>query len=130
VAGAVGEGLASKFAAHRKIASKLPNPTDILTGKVTELEIKEVSAMYSLTISMCYEMKDIVDNKRMKSKEIDGMFDNFLSYITKNFETELVILGAKIAMQTYKLDFDATRLKNFNEFHKKFGKYIIAANQN
>lgn len=129
VAGAVGEGLAAKFAAHRKISAKLPNPTDILTGKVTDLEIKEVSAMYSLTISMCYEMKDIVDNKRMKSKEIDQMFDNFLAYIMKNFETELVILGAKIAIQTYKLDFDGTRLKHFDEFHKKFGKYILAANK-
>jgi hypothetical protein len=129
VAGAVGEGLAAKFAAHRKIASKLPNPTDILTGKVTELDVKEVSAMYSLTVSMCYEMKDIVDNKRMKSKEIDAMFDHFLAYIMKNFEIELGILGTKIAIQTYKLDFDGTRLKHFTEFHKKFGKYIIAANK-
>jgi hypothetical protein len=129
VAGAVGEGLAAKFAAHRKIASKLPNPTDILTGKVTELDVKEVSAMYSLTVSMCYEMKDIVDNKRMKSKEIDAMYDNFLAYVMKNFEIELGILGTKIAIQTYKLDFDGTRLKHFTEFHKKFGKYIIAANQ-
>jgi hypothetical protein len=48
----------------------------------------------------------------------------------KNFETELVILGSKIAIQTYKLDFDGTRLKHFEEFHKKFGKYIIAANKN
>ena len=128
IAGAVGEGLAAKFAAHRKIAAKLPNPTDILTGKVTELETKEVSAMYSLTISMCYEMKDIVDNKRMTPKEIDQMYDNFLSYTMKNFETELVILGSKIAIQTYKLDFEATRLKHFDEFHKKFGKLVIAAN--
>jgi hypothetical protein len=130
VAGAVGEGLAAKFVAHRNIAAKLPNPTDILTGKVTDLQVKEVSAMYSLVISMCYEMKDIVDNKRMKSKEIDQMFDYFLAYIMKNFETELVILGAKIALQTYKLDFDSARLSHFDEFHKKFGKYIIAANKN
>jgi hypothetical protein len=130
IAGAVGEGLAAKFVAHRNIAAKLPNPTDILTGKVTDLQVKEVSAMYSLVISMCYEMKDIVDNKRMKSKEIDQMFDHFLAYIMKNFETELVILGSKIAIQTYKLDFDGTRLKHFEEFHKKFGKYIIAANKN
>ena len=129
VAGAVGEGLAAKFAGHRRIAAKLPNPTDILTGKVTDLDVKEVSAMYSLTVSMCYEMKDIVDNKRMKSKEIDAMFDHFLAYVMKNFETELGILGTKIAIQTYKLDFDGTRLKHFTEFHKKFGKYIIAANK-
>jgi hypothetical protein len=36
VAGAVGEGLAVKFMAHRKVASSMPNPTDILLGKVKE----------------------------------------------------------------------------------------------
>ena len=34
IAGTVGEGLAVKFMAHRKVASKMPNPTDILSGKV------------------------------------------------------------------------------------------------
>jgi len=52
IAGTVGEGLAVKFMAHRKISSRLPQPEDILAGKVHGLEIKEVSAMYSLVISM------------------------------------------------------------------------------
>ena len=46
IAGTVGEGLAVKFMAHRKIAGRMPNPADILAGKVKELEVKEVSAMY------------------------------------------------------------------------------------
>ena len=69
VAGAVGEGLAVKFMAHRKVAGKMPEPSDILSGKVKELAVKEVSAMYSLTISMCYELKDALDNKRVDNKE-------------------------------------------------------------
>ena len=36
IAGTVGEGLAVKFMAHRKVASKMPNPTDILSGKVKD----------------------------------------------------------------------------------------------
>lgn len=127
VSGAVGEGLAAKFAAHRKIASKLPKPEDILSGKVTTLDVKEVSAMYSLTISMCYEMKDMVDNKKVTAKEFNPIFDNFLAYMMTNFETELVILGAKIALKTYNLDMDATKLVHFEEFHKKFGKYVLDA---
>ena len=55
IAGAIGEGLAVKFMAHRKIASEMPNPTDILEGKEKELKIKDISAMYSLVVSMCYE---------------------------------------------------------------------------
>ena len=45
VAGAVGEGLAVKFMNHRKVSGQLPNPSDILSGKVKDLKTKEISAM-------------------------------------------------------------------------------------
>lgn len=127
VAGAIGEGLAVKFMAHRKIAGRMPEPSDILSGKVKELAVKEVSAMYSLTISMCYELRDALENKKVNSKEFHNMADNFFSYIMANFETELVVMGAKIALKTYKLPIEPSQLKNFDEFHKKYGKYIVEA---
>jgi len=127
VAGAVGEGLAVKFMAHRKVAGRMPEPSDILSGKVKDLQVKEVSAMYSLTISMCYELKDALDNKRVDNKEFHKMADNFFNYIMANFETELVVMGAKIALKTYKLPIEPSQLKNFDEFHKKYGKYIVEA---
>ncbi len=127
VAGSVGDGLAVKFMAHRKVAGRMPNPADILSGKVKDLEVKEISAMYSLTISMCYELKDALANKRVDEKKFHEMADNFFQYIMKNFETELVVMGAKIALKTYRLPIEPSRLQNFNEFHKKFGKYIVEA---
>jgi len=126
IAGTVGEGLAVKFMAHRKIASKMPNPVDILKGKVKDLNVKEVSAMYSLVISMCYELKAGVENK-IADKEFHEMADNFLGYMMKNFETELVVMGARIALTTYDLPFLPTKLKNFDEFHSRYGKYILQA---
>lgn len=127
IAGAVGEGLAVKFMAHRKIAGKMPEPSDILSGKIKDLAVKEVSAMYSLTISMCYELKDALDNKKVDNKEFHKMADNFFNYIMANFETELVVMGAKIALKTYRLPIEPSQLKNFDEFHKKYGKYIVEA---
>ena len=126
VTGAVGEGLAVKFMAHRKVSGKMPNPADILAGKVKTLDVKEISAMYALTVAMCYELKDAVDNKK-SSKEFHAMADNFFSYIMANFETELVVMGAKIALKTYKLPIEPSQLKNFDDFHKKYGKYIVEA---
>jgi hypothetical protein len=126
IKGTVGEGLAVKFMAHRKIAGKMPNPADILKGKVKDLNVKEVSAMYSLVISMCYELKDAVE-KKVDSKEFHEMADNFLAYMMKNFETELTVMGARIALTTYDLPFLPTKLKNFDEFHSKYGKYILQA---
>jgi hypothetical protein len=124
VAGAVGEGLAVKFMAHRKVAKQMPKPEDILSGKVNKVSIKEISAMYSLTTSMCYELQE-ADKK--KAKDWDSMADNFFGFMMDNFPTELVVMGAKVALTNYQLPFDASKLKNFDRFHEKYGKYIIQA---
>ena len=127
VAAAVGEGLAVKFMAHRKIAGQMPEPSDILAGKVKDLKVKEISAMYSLTISMCYELKDALDNKKVNNKQFHEMADNFFTYIMANFETESVVMGAKIALKTYRLPIEPSQLKHFDDFHKRYGKYIVEA---
>ena len=124
IAGAVGDGLATKFMAHRKIAGRLPKAEDILNGTVTTLEIKEVSAMYSLTVSLCYELQTAAEKKL---KKFDEMADRFFRYMMDNFPTELVVMGAKTALTTYNLPLDASKMKSFNEFHKRFGKYVLSA---
>ena len=124
VAGAVGEGLAVKFMAHRKVAKQMPKPEDILSGKIDQCAIKEISAMYSLTISLCYELQEA---DRKKVKNWDQMADNFFGFIMDNFPTEIVVMGAKTALTNYQLPFDASKLKNFDRFHAKYGKYIIQA---
>ena len=124
VSGAVGEGLAVKFSAHRKIASSLPNPTDILAGKVTDLNTKEISAMYSLTVSLCYELKEASDKN---DKKFDAKVNNFLKFSMANFETELVVMGIKLALTQYGLPIDPDEVECFDEFHERYGRYITAA---
>ena len=124
VSGAVGEGLAVKFMAHRKVASKLPDPVDILNGKVKEIETKEISAMYSLTVSLCYELKEACDKG---NKKFDTMVNNFLQFAMDNFDTELVVMGIKLALTQYSLPIDPDEVECFDEFHNRFGKYITAA---
>ena len=127
VAGAVGEGMAVKFMAHRKVSGQMPNPVEVLAGKVTELKVKEVSAMYSLTISLCYELKDAYDKANGKLDKWNGMADNFFRFIMDNFNTELVVMAARVAITTYNIPFVPGKLKHFDEFHKRFGKYVVAA---
>ena len=124
--GAVGEGLAVKFMAHRKHASKMPNPSDILSGKVKKMESKEISAQYSLVVSLCYELKDACDKN---VKNWNGQVNNFFQFMMDNFETELVIMGTKLALSTYKLPLDPDEIACFDDFHSKFGKYIAAATE-
>ena len=126
VAGCVGEGLAVKFMAHRKVASQLPNPSDILSGKVKELKTEEISAKYSLTVSLCYELKEACDKG---DKKFDEKVNNFLRFSMDNFETELVVMGIKLALTQYALPIDPDEIDCFDEFHNRFGKYIKAAQQ-
>ena len=111
--------------AHRKVASKLPQPIDILDGKVKELETKEISAMYSLTVSLCYELKEASDKG---DKKFDDKVNNFLRFAMDNFETELVVMGIRLAITQYQLPIDPDEVACFDEFHERFGKYIQAAN--
>jgi hypothetical protein len=124
VSGAVGEGLAVKFMAHRKVASSMPNPTDILAGKVKEMASKEISAMYSLTVSLCYELKEACDKG---DKKFDDKVNNFLRFAMDNFDTELVVMGIKLALTQYALPIDPDAVDCFDEFHERYGKYIKAA---
>ena len=124
VSGSVGEGLAVKFMAHRKVASKLPDPTDILAGKVKDCETREISAMYSLTVSLCYELKDACDKN---DKKFDDKVNNFLRFAMDNFDTELVVMGIKLALTQYQLPIDPDEVECFDEFHERYGKYIKAA---
>jgi len=124
VAGCVGEGLAVKFMAHRKVAGNMPNPSDVLTGKVKELNTQEISAKYSLTVSLCYELKEASD---AGDKKFDDKVNNFLRFAMDNFETELVVMGIKLALTQYALPIDPDEVECFDEFHDRFGKYIKAA---
>ena len=128
IAGTVGEGLAIKFMAHRKVAGQMPNPSEILSGKVNELKVKEISAMYSLTISLCYELQEqYAKLGKDKISEWHAQADNFLRFMMENFTTELVVMGARVALTTYNLPMVPGKMKSFDEFHRRFGKYIIAA---
>ena len=124
VAGAVGEGLAIKFMAHRKIAASMPDPSEILAGKVKEMKSKEISAMYSLTVSLCYELKEASD---ANDKKFDDKVNNFLRFAMDNFDTELVVMGIKLALTQYELPIDPDAVECFDEFHDRYGKYIKAA---
>ena len=56
-----------------------------------------------------------------------SMADCFFRYMMDNFQTELVVMGAKVALTNYQLPFDPSKLKSFDEFHEKFGKYVLAS---
>lgn len=130
VAGTVGEGVSVEFAAHRRVAAKMPRSEDVLTGREKNLSVKDLSAMYSLTISLCYTLQEWV--AKAKAEE-DGFnmvewhkcVDNFFEFMMDNFQTEMIVLGAKTALRDYQLPINHRLLKSFKSFHDKYGKFIL-----
>lgn len=130
VSGCVGDGLAIEFMQHRKFVSKLPSPHDVLAGKVKKLDVKEISARYSLTINMCYALKDAANHMqdpehKMDSKTFHAMVDNFLVFMMDNFTHEMVILGARTALREYQLPVHQKEMKHFNKFFKEYSKFVF-----
>ena len=72
-------------------------------------------------------LRDALETDKVDSKKFHEMCDNFFGYIMANFETELVVMGAKVALKTYKLPIEPSQLKNFDDFHKRYGGYIVEA---
>jgi|TARA_B110000908_G_scaffold170557_1_gene230504 hypothetical protein len=129
VSGAIGEGTALKFKAHRAVASKLPNPTLILKGEVTTLKTKEISAMYSLSTSMAYELKAVYDQigRDVTKEEFDGMLDNVLGFMMKNFDPEMIIMATRLVFVQYGVTANLRKMSNWPEFMKNYGHLIKEA---
>jgi hypothetical protein len=131
IRGAVGDGLAGEFWQHRKIAAKMPRPEDVLTGRETKFGLDDVSAKYSLTVSMCYTLKewyDLAVDAKYEDMDINKWHeavDYFFRFTMDCFKTEMCVLGAKTALRDYQLNIDHRKLKNFTEFHEKYGEYIL-----
>jgi hypothetical protein len=129
IAGAVGDGIAVKFLEYRKNAGNLPAASDILDGKVTTLTSKDVSLTYALTTALCYELRDRYQAAKdaASRKNFSKAADNFFGFMMKNFQKEMVIMGARTALAIFKIQIDPTGMKNWDDFSDEYQDLILAA---
>jgi hypothetical protein len=129
VSGAVGEGVALKFNAHRAVSSLLPDPTLILKGKITDLKTREISAMYSLATSLSYELKTQYDviGREIQQEDFNEMLDNMLGFCMKHFDPEMSIMSIRVLATQYNMKLPLRKLKNGMAFFEKYGDLVLAA---
>ena len=130
VAGAIGEGIATKFMEHRRVAADLPNPEDILNGDVKKLSDRmsnEISAKYSLVVGLTYEINEMYQENGTKG-DFKKYFNNAVRFSYDNFEPEMVILLFKTIMTDYGIKFNIrTDLDKdvYKVFSDKYTKYLV-----
>jgi len=134
ILGTVGDGPGTKFKTYRKQAVNLPHARDILSGKITKLNVKQIDIMYALTTALAYELVDssaraiaAAKNKDEKpTEEFHKQVDNFYTFMMDNFEDELTIMGARIILGTYRLPIKEKKLKSWKTFCERFSDLIMA----
>jgi hypothetical protein len=131
VAAAVGEGIAIKFNAHRKVSSMLPDPRRILSGEVTKLKTTEPSALYSISASLAYELKTVYEKITLGTSTIEvfnSQFEYFLKFIMDAFQPEMAVMAVRILSTNYKIRLPLTKLEAGKEFIKLHGDLVLEAN--
>jgi hypothetical protein len=123
ISGTIGDGLAIKHNAFRKTSAKLPKAMDVLSEKVTELETQEIGAMYSLVISLAYELREL---HLKKDKNFWKYMDACFEFQMKNMPVELNIMSAKTLLKNFNVPIEPDKMKSFEKFYKEYGKYIFA----
>lgn len=131
VSGAVGEGVALKFGAHRAVSSQLPNPSLILKGKIKDLKTKEVSAMYSLVTSLAYELKTVHDQigRENTKEEYYEMFDNMLTFAMEHFQPEMNLMAVRVIAKQYNMELPLRKIPSGKEFLSKYSDLLTAIAQ-
>jgi len=130
VAGTVGDGLALEFMQHRRLKDSLPSVEDILSGRVTKFanpDKVEISALYSLVISLCHSLQDFAVDNKSDSKAWETATTNFLEFTMNNLSNEVAVLAAVTAIRKYKIDF-VFGSKAFDKFYEKYGESVNAYN--
>ncbi len=142
IVGAIGEHAGIEFMHHRAVYKDLPDPDDILSGKLTKMPSgsDDIGLAFTLTTTLCYRLRDqatalrrkaAMDGKNLRDlKEFapwNEAADRMMGFSIKNFPPEIAIMGAKAAMSVHKLPLNTQNMKNFEWFADKF-KILILPN--
>jgi len=130
IAGCVGDAAALRFMAVLRHTVKLPRAITILTGerKTIPSDLR-LDVKYSLTTSLCYELKKQLKLAQDRSDLTPWfeMADNFLAFVDKNFQREMIILAVRIALKSENLPFMPDLMRNWEWFSDKYEELILEA---
>lgn len=153
VAASVGAGEAVTYMNFLKVGKNLPKPSDILSGKVKEINTNEISAHYQLIIAILHEMRDYwhsnsdaldafetvgqnkkqVQKRQWKSEKLQTewqrMFDTFNTFILTQIPLEIGIMATRIAVSNYYFSksTEMTKLKTWPKMAEKYFSYMREA---
>lgn len=124
ISGCVGEGPSIEFMTYREVYLKLPNPSDILDGKIKKMPEDNLSANYAMITSLGYELR----SRYEKNGKGDSWFkaaDTYMEFIHKNFDPEFCVMGVRDCLKT--LELPMAKTPGWKKFAQDYAKLVMAA---
>jgi hypothetical protein len=127
--GNIGVAMANEFMAYLEEVTKLPNPEDVLTGKITEFKETRPDLNYSLSMTLLYKIKED-DEKRQKKKmtqaEFDTRAETFFKFVLNGMKQSdgIKTMIVRKSYVDFGLKFNWTKVSSLYEYQKKYGAII------
>jgi hypothetical protein len=104
----------------------------------SDLVLSPEQAMYAISVHMAYQLKDefkLINPGRnwkgIRTKEQDNYLrhlDNCIGWFMKNAPDPFIVFWARTTLGIFRLTFDHTVMKNWDEFSDKYQDIILASN--
>lgn len=103
IASLVGEDVRLKFKSHYDDAMALPDPFDVVRGKVKQFKISKPSMKYGCSLNVMYALREIISNRKNESenggedfsdKEYVTYVDNAIRFLVKNIDEKDIMISA------------------------------------
>ncbi|MFA5488322.1 MAG: MoxR family ATPase [Candidimonas sp.] len=131
ICGCIGEGSGLKFSKFLTTSMNLPNPMDILQGKIKEFHATDPSLAYNLGAQMTYLMRDIYQNYKQNTQSGEDMPKDYyekanamLVFMMNNFDGELTVWTAKTYLSHMKLPIKPNLVPSWKAFSDRYGNAI------
>lgn len=134
----LGGNIATQLMEFIKVTNSLPDINSVLDGTITTVEGPlDPSACYALAIAIAYQLRDdareyarTTGNKAMgcawESPEWNKRAGRSMQFVMDNFEPEMSVLYARLAIQSLHLPFTMSRIPEFLSFAEKYRSVVMA----
>ncbi len=122
--GTIGTAAGAKLVSHLDSIVALPDPHDILSGKITNLTDKLPAALQRHVVySLCYLIRDVANDEEANSRGLDKVnkyVDVYLNFVEKNFHEEIVMVSIHTLMKNFSIKFESAKVPGFSTIAKKY----------
>ncbi len=125
IGGAIGEGAMVEFMSYREVYRTLPDPAEVLAGKVEKMPADHsLSAAYAMITSLNYELQNRFEDLG-KNKEWLQMAAKYFDFIHASFNAEFCIMGVRDTLKNMKLPM--IQAPNWKLFARDYTKLVMSA---